>query len=289
MNTNRAVRTAKCERYNCRRAHRDLCADPHRSGGRHHRHLAALSLPPRRADAQRGDQPPRRARDSRHAPTTASSSTRRTPAPSVEADDWRELRDRKELRLLSLLAHFFEARGITLTTTSQSPAGAGIAGSSALNVAVCAALAEWKRTHYEPEALLQIAMNVEAQAINVPTGPAGLPPGALRRDRRRSSSRSTASTACRSTSTSPSSNSASSSATPASRATRAPTTGRSPRGTSTATGTSSTASSAFATRRPPCARHSSAATGTRSDAPSPTSGRTASGSRRASRRRPSRT
>jgi D-glycero-alpha-D-manno-heptose-7-phosphate kinase len=89
---------------------------------------------------------------------------------SVEAEDWKELRDRKELRLLSLLAHFFEARGITLTTSSESPAGAGIAGSSALNVAVCAALAEWSRTHYEPEALLQVAMNVEAQTINVPTG-----------------------------------------------------------------------------------------------------------------------
>jgi len=89
---------------------------------------------------------------------------------TVEADHWRELRDRKELRLLSLLAHFFEARGITLTTSCQSPAGAGIAGSSALNVAVCAAFAEWGRTHYEPEALLQIAMNVEAQAIGVPTG-----------------------------------------------------------------------------------------------------------------------
>src|ERR671910_329598 len=37
---------------------------------------------------------------------------------SVEAEDWKELRDRKELRLLSLLAHFFEARGITLTTSS---------------------------------------------------------------------------------------------------------------------------------------------------------------------------
>jgi len=89
---------------------------------------------------------------------------------SLEADDWRELWDRKELRLLSFLVHFFEARGITLTTTSESPAGAGIAGSSALNVAVCAALAEWKRTHYDPEGLLQVAMNVEARAINVPTG-----------------------------------------------------------------------------------------------------------------------
>src|SRR5688572_395418 len=89
---------------------------------------------------------------------------------TVEAADWRELRDSAQLRLLSLLAHFFEARGITLTTSCESPAGAGIAGSSALNVAVCAALAEWQRMHYEPEALLQVAMNVEAQAIKVPTG-----------------------------------------------------------------------------------------------------------------------
>ena len=89
---------------------------------------------------------------------------------TVEAERWQELEHRRELRLLSLLAHFFEARGVTLTTSCQSPAGAGIAGSSALNVAVCAAFAEWNRTHYEPEALLQIAMNVEAQAISVPTG-----------------------------------------------------------------------------------------------------------------------
>src|SRR5216110_2610596 len=30
---------------------------------------------------------------------------------TVEADDWKELRDRRELRLLSLLVHFFETRG----------------------------------------------------------------------------------------------------------------------------------------------------------------------------------
>jgi D-glycero-alpha-D-manno-heptose-7-phosphate kinase len=88
----------------------------------------------------------------------------------VEADGWRALRDQPQLRLLSLLAHFFEARGIEITASCESPAGAGIAGSSALNVAVCAALADWTRRHFEPEALLQIAMNVEAQAIGVPTG-----------------------------------------------------------------------------------------------------------------------
>jgi D-glycero-alpha-D-manno-heptose-7-phosphate kinase len=89
---------------------------------------------------------------------------------TVEAGSWQELRDEPRLRLLSLLAYFFEARGLTLTTSSQSPAGAGIAGSSALNVAVCAAFADWQRTHYDPEALLQIALNVEAQTIKVPTG-----------------------------------------------------------------------------------------------------------------------
>jgi D-glycero-alpha-D-manno-heptose-7-phosphate kinase len=88
----------------------------------------------------------------------------------VEVAHWSELRTQPELRLLSLIAHFFEAHSLTLTTTSQSPAGAGIAGSSALNVAVCAAFADWSRRHYEPEALLQIAMNIEAQTINVPTG-----------------------------------------------------------------------------------------------------------------------
>lgn len=89
---------------------------------------------------------------------------------TVEADDWRPLAGERRLRLLALLVHFFEAGGLTLTTSSESPAGAGLAGSSALNVAVCSALARWNGDHYEPEALLQLAMNVEAQAIRVPTG-----------------------------------------------------------------------------------------------------------------------
>jgi len=89
---------------------------------------------------------------------------------TVESDDWPALRAEPRLRLLSLLVHFFQARGLTLTTSSESPAGAGIAGSSALNVAVAAALAEFTGRDYEPEALLEVAMNVEAQTINVPTG-----------------------------------------------------------------------------------------------------------------------
>jgi D-glycero-alpha-D-manno-heptose-7-phosphate kinase len=46
----------------------------------------------------------------------------------VEADDPAALRHETRLRLLSLLASFFGARGITLTTSSESPTGAGLAG-----------------------------------------------------------------------------------------------------------------------------------------------------------------
>ena len=52
----------------------------------------------------------------------------------------------------------------------ESPVGAGIAGSSALNIAVCGALAAWCERAVPDELLLQIAQNVEAQVIDVPTG-----------------------------------------------------------------------------------------------------------------------
>jgi D-glycero-alpha-D-manno-heptose-7-phosphate kinase len=88
----------------------------------------------------------------------------------VEAADWRELRLDGDLSLLRRILHFFRARGLTLTTRCESPAGAGIAGSSSLNIAVCGAMSRWTRADYDAERLLQIALNVEAQAIAVPTG-----------------------------------------------------------------------------------------------------------------------
>jgi D-glycero-alpha-D-manno-heptose-7-phosphate kinase len=57
-----------------------------------------------------------------------------------------------------------------LTTRGESPAGAGIAGSSALTIACCGALARWTSSSSNPEHLLQVAMNVECQTIRVPTG-----------------------------------------------------------------------------------------------------------------------
>jgi D-glycero-alpha-D-manno-heptose-7-phosphate kinase len=88
----------------------------------------------------------------------------------VEAEHWSELRDNRELRLLGRLLHYFQARGLEVRTRCDSPFGAGIAGSSALNIAVCAALARWSGKPRTDDELLQIAMNVEAQAIDVPTG-----------------------------------------------------------------------------------------------------------------------
>jgi D-glycero-alpha-D-manno-heptose-7-phosphate kinase len=89
---------------------------------------------------------------------------------SVTVDDASALRDDDTLALLGRLAYAFEARGVTMRTRGESPAGAGIAGSSALNVAVCGALAKWTGADATPETLLETAKNVEAQAIKVPTG-----------------------------------------------------------------------------------------------------------------------
>ncbi len=89
---------------------------------------------------------------------------------SLEAGSWHELRDTSTLPLLSKLAYFFRAENLTLTTRGDSPAGAGIAGSSALNVAVCGALARWSGSELDGETLLTLAQNVEAQVIHVPTG-----------------------------------------------------------------------------------------------------------------------
>jgi D-glycero-alpha-D-manno-heptose-7-phosphate kinase len=89
---------------------------------------------------------------------------------SVEAAGWRDLDGDERLPLLSKLARFFRASNLTLRTRGRSPAGAGIAGSSALNVAVCGALARWAGQTLEAEKLLAIAQDVEAQVIKVPTG-----------------------------------------------------------------------------------------------------------------------
>ena len=89
---------------------------------------------------------------------------------TVLAPRWSDLDRAGDLSLLALLARQYRLEDATLTTRGESPAGAGIAGSSALTIAACGALARWTESMSDPEHILQVAMNVECQAIRVPTG-----------------------------------------------------------------------------------------------------------------------
>ena len=89
---------------------------------------------------------------------------------ALSADGWRELATDGDNRLLAHVVRFFEVDGVRVATRAASPVGAGIAGSSALNVAVCAALAAWRGVDYPAERLLTLAMNLEARTLGIPTG-----------------------------------------------------------------------------------------------------------------------
>jgi D-glycero-alpha-D-manno-heptose-7-phosphate kinase len=89
---------------------------------------------------------------------------------TVRASHWSQLDGSGELSLLAHIARHYQLENSTLTTRGESPAGAGIAGSSALTIACCGALAKWTNATSDPEHLLQVAMNVECQTIRVPTG-----------------------------------------------------------------------------------------------------------------------
>jgi len=88
----------------------------------------------------------------------------------VTLGHWSEIDGSMDLSLLGLLARHYRLRGAALTTRGESPAGAGIAGSSALAIALCGALARWSGASTNPEQLMQVAQNVECQTIRVPTG-----------------------------------------------------------------------------------------------------------------------
>jgi D-glycero-alpha-D-manno-heptose-7-phosphate kinase len=76
-----------------------------------------------------------------------------------------------QLPLVRELVLFFEPRrGLTIKTSSQVPAGAGLGGSSALNIALCGGLARVTGKHLTRTQILEIAKNVEAIVIRVPTG-----------------------------------------------------------------------------------------------------------------------
>jgi D-glycero-alpha-D-manno-heptose-7-phosphate kinase len=78
---------------------------------------------------------------------------------------------RYRLPLLAHLVRFFRPKtGMTLTTDSEAPTGAGIGGSSAMAVAICAALDRLTGGGLSLEDWIHISRDAEAIVIRVPTG-----------------------------------------------------------------------------------------------------------------------
>lgn len=89
----------------------------------------------------------------------------------ISLDEIDSLGDEPRLELLSKLVYFFRPEiGFNMTTESEAPAGAGLAGSSTLNIACIGALNELVGGRYSPEQFIPIAANVECRVIRVPTG-----------------------------------------------------------------------------------------------------------------------
>lgn len=82
-----------------------------------------------------------------------------------------DLKHEPRLELLAKLVYFFKPTvGFNMTTESHAPAGAGLAGSSTLNIACIGALNRLVGNRYTPDKFIRIAANVECQVIKVPTG-----------------------------------------------------------------------------------------------------------------------
>ncbi|HXE76288.1 MAG TPA: GHMP kinase [Candidatus Xenobia bacterium] len=84
--------------------------------------------------------------------------------------------------LAELIRYFAPSTGLVLTTWSEAPAGAGLGGSSAMAVAVCAALSRALPSFVEPSGpsrwvargrehdWIALARDIEARVLGVPTG-----------------------------------------------------------------------------------------------------------------------
>jgi D-glycero-alpha-D-manno-heptose-7-phosphate kinase len=78
---------------------------------------------------------------------------------------------RYRLPIPARLVRFFRPEtGLSIETGSEAPAGAGISGSSAMMISVASALNKLTGRGFRIEKIREIAQNVEAQVIRVPTG-----------------------------------------------------------------------------------------------------------------------
>jgi D-glycero-alpha-D-manno-heptose-7-phosphate kinase len=82
-----------------------------------------------------------------------------------------ELARDEQLELVSKMVHFFRPEtGFHLIAHSEAPAGAGIAGSSALAIALIGGLNSLVGNRYDRQQFIEIAANVETTVIKVPAG-----------------------------------------------------------------------------------------------------------------------
>lgn len=82
-----------------------------------------------------------------------------------------ELFHEERLELIAKLVHCFKpTTGFHLTTYSEAPAGAGLGGSSALNIACAGALNRLVGNRFGEPQLVTVAANVETTVIKVPAG-----------------------------------------------------------------------------------------------------------------------
>lgn len=73
-----------------------------------------------------------------------------------------------------VVRHFFafwrRSAPLSLTTRCASPAGAGLGGSSALNIALCSAMRKLTTANYSDDELIPLARDLETTVIDVPAG-----------------------------------------------------------------------------------------------------------------------
>lgn len=95
----------------------------------------------------------------------------RKTAFETELEAIEDLAREERLELLAKLVHFFKpTTGFRLIADSHAPAGAGLAGSSALCIATIGALNRLVGNRYDESEFFDIAANVETTVIKVPAG-----------------------------------------------------------------------------------------------------------------------
>ncbi|MEE9257936.1 MAG: GHMP kinase [Nitrospinaceae bacterium] len=72
--------------------------------------------------------------------------------------------------ILRTLKFYRPETGLEIVTDCEAPAGSGIGGSSALNIALHGALNALTRKGYKKVQMLEVARNIETQVITVPAG-----------------------------------------------------------------------------------------------------------------------